>query len=96
MRVLYLSFSLIVYVAQVFYYFMHSFKKDLGEFIKDGTITEVEVGLGPCGELRYPSYPETQGWQYPGTGEFQVNLQAAIRYYTTPVLLMIMSPFAML
>lgn len=93
---MYLSFSPIVYVAQVFYYFMQSFKTELGEFIDDGTITEVEVGLGPCGELRYPSYPETQGWKYPGTGEFQVNLQAAIRYYTTSVLFMIMTPFAML
>lgn len=75
---------------------MQSFKTELGEFIDDGTITEVEVGLGPCGELRYPSYPETQGWKYPGTGEFQVNLQTAIPYYTTSVLFMIMSPFAML
>lgn len=43
------------------------------EFLEDGTITEIEVGMGPCGELRYPSYPETQGWKYPGTGEFQVQ-----------------------
>lgn len=43
------------------------------EFFDDGTITEIEVGLGPCGELRYPSYPETQGWVFPGIGEFQVG-----------------------
>ena len=30
------------------------------------------MGLGPCGELRYPSYPETDGtWKFPGIGEFQ-------------------------
>jgi len=28
--------------------------------------------MGPCGELRYPSYPETNGtWRFPGIGEFQ-------------------------
>jgi beta-amylase len=26
-----------------------------------GTIAEVQVGLGPCGELRYPSYPMSLG-----------------------------------
>ncbi|WOH05709.1 hypothetical protein DCAR_0625129 [Daucus carota subsp. sativus] len=31
----------------------------------------IEVGLGPAGELRYPSYPENQGWVFPGIGEFQ-------------------------
>uniref|UniRef100_A0A7I4FDT5 Beta-amylase n=1 Tax=Physcomitrium patens TaxID=3218 RepID=A0A7I4FDT5_PHYPA len=56
---------------EVYYDFMESFRKDMQEFLEDGTITEIEVGMGPCGELRYPSYPETQGWKYPGTGEFQ-------------------------
>ncbi|KAI3787522.1 hypothetical protein L1987_42053 [Smallanthus sonchifolius] len=28
--------------------------------------------MGPCGELRYPSYPESNGtWRFPGIGEFQ-------------------------
>jgi len=28
--------------------------------------------MGPCGELRYPSYPEANGtWRFPGIGEFQ-------------------------
>ncbi|CAA3014640.1 beta-amylase 3, chloroplastic [Olea europaea subsp. europaea] len=35
-------------------------------------IQEIQVGLGPCGELRYPSYPESNGtWRFPGIGEFQ-------------------------
>jgi beta-amylase len=41
------------------------------------TIRDICVGCGPCGELRYPSYPENrQGevtdsqWQFPGIGEF--------------------------
>ena len=33
---------------------------------------EIQVGMGPCGELRYPSYPESNGtWNFPGIGEFQ-------------------------
>ncbi|KAG1661170.1 hypothetical protein FOA52_002622 [Chlamydomonas sp. UWO 241] len=38
-----------------------------------GTIlTEITVGLGPAGELRYPAYPEGDGrWRFPGVGEFQ-------------------------
>lgn len=27
---------------------------------------EVVVGCGPCGELRYPSYVEANGWRFPG------------------------------
>lgn len=34
-------------------------------------IREIVLGAGPCGELRYPSYPETNGWRFPGIGEFQ-------------------------
>lgn len=34
------------------------------------TVTELQVGLGPCGELRYPSYTMSR-WEFPGIGEFQ-------------------------
>lgn len=35
-------------------------------------MTEITVGMGPAGELRYPSYPEGDGrWRFPGVGEFQ-------------------------
>lgn len=35
-------------------------------------VQEVQVGMGPAGELRYPSYPESNGtWRFPGVGEFQ-------------------------
>ncbi|KAI8474102.1 MAG: glycoside hydrolase superfamily [Monoraphidium minutum] len=50
--------------------FMHAFADafaaDLG-----GLVEEVVVGMGPCGELRYPAYPEACGWRFPGVGEFQ-------------------------
>ncbi|KAH8948977.1 hypothetical protein BDL97_10G006000 [Sphagnum fallax] len=56
---------------QVYYEYMLSFRQQMEGFFADGTITEIEVGLGPCGELRYPSYAQTQGWTFPGIGEFQ-------------------------
>lgn len=46
---------------------------EFDDFFVSGTICEIEVGLGPCGELRYPSYPAKHGWKYPGIGEFQVK-----------------------
>ncbi|KAF3335683.1 beta-amylase 7-like isoform X2 [Carex littledalei] len=45
--------------------------EELDEFFEEGVISEIEVGLGPCGELRYPSYRMEHGWRYPGIGEFQ-------------------------
>ena len=36
------------------------------------SLQEIQVGMGPCGELRYPAYPESNGtWKFPGIGEFQ-------------------------
>ncbi|MCI34525.1 beta-amylase, partial [Trifolium medium] len=43
----------------------------MSEFLKSELIIDIEVGLGPAGELRYPSYPQNQGWVFPGIGEFQ-------------------------
>lgn len=47
--------------------FMHAFRE---AFLDDIglAIHEIAVGGGPCGELRYPSYVETQGWRFPGVG----------------------------
>jgi len=52
---------------------MRSFRVEFDEYFEDGIISEIEIGLGACGELRYPSYPAKHGWKYPGIGEFQVN-----------------------
>lgn len=50
--------------------FMASFKNALGEELGT-TVTDISIGCGPCGELRYPSYPEGSGrWRFPGIGEF--------------------------
>ncbi|EMS52057.1 Beta-amylase 3, chloroplastic [Triticum urartu] len=70
--------------VQVYSDYMRSFRDRFAGYL--GTvIAEVQVGLGPCGELRYPSYPEANGtWSFPGIGEFQcydkymrASLQAA-------------------
>jgi beta-amylase len=49
--------------------FTKAFRGDIGE---NATVVTVEVGLGPAGELRYPSYQlQSNLWSFPGVGEFQ-------------------------
>ncbi|KAK2372389.1 Beta-amylase 3, chloroplastic, variant 2 [Trifolium repens] len=56
---------------QVYADYMRSFRDRFTDYLGN-VIIEIQVGLGPCGELRYPSYPETDGtWKFPGIGEFQ-------------------------
>ena len=50
--------------------FMINFRNHFHDYIKSNTITKIEVGLGPCGELRYPSYVLSR-WEYPASGSFQ-------------------------
>nr|XP_025696175.1 beta-amylase 7 isoform X3 [Arachis hypogaea] len=57
---------------EVYFDFMRSFRVEFDEYFEDSFISMIEVGLGPCGELRYPSCPVKHGWRYPGVGEFQV------------------------
>ncbi|XP_072957179.1 beta-amylase 1, chloroplastic [Typha angustifolia] len=64
--------------------FMRAFRDHFAPFL-GSTIVEIQVGMGPAGELRYPSYPELNGtWKFPGIGAFQCydkymlsNLRAA-------------------
>ena len=64
--------------------FMASFKKAVVDVNLMETLSEVSVGCGPCGELRYPAYPENKispgssQWQFPGIGEFQCYDQRAL------------------
>jgi len=53
--------------------FMREFKRVFEHFLtgRAPTISQVIIGTGPCGELRYPSYRTGNGWFFPGTGEFQ-------------------------
>ncbi|GJN09124.1 hypothetical protein PR202_ga27102 [Eleusine coracana subsp. coracana] len=51
--------------------FMRAFRDHFATYMGN-TIVEIQVGMGPAGELRYPSYPESNGtWAFPGIGEFQ-------------------------
>ncbi|KAK8898208.1 beta-amylase [Tritrichomonas musculus] len=50
--------------------FMINFNQHFKKYIKCKTISKIEVGLGPCGELRYPSYLLSR-WEYPASGSFQ-------------------------
>ncbi|CAI9771600.1 unnamed protein product [Fraxinus pennsylvanica] len=51
--------------------YMKSFRERFKNYMGK-VIVEIQVGMGPCGELRYPSYPESNGtWRFPGIGEFQ-------------------------
>lgn len=59
---------------QVYFDYMRSFRVEFNDLFESGTICEIEVGLGACGELRYPSYYAKHGWEYPGIGEFQVKI----------------------
>ncbi|PWA96949.1 Glycoside hydrolase, catalytic domain-containing protein [Artemisia annua] len=56
---------------QVYSDYMRSFQQKFKDYL-GSVIVEIQVGMGPCGELRYPSYPESNGtWRFPGIGEFQ-------------------------
>ncbi|XP_074382196.1 beta-amylase 7-like isoform X2 [Apium graveolens] len=57
--------------VEVYFDCMRSFRTEFDVFFEDGSISLIEIGLGPCGELRYPSNPVKHGWRYPGVGEFQ-------------------------
>ncbi|XP_058077990.1 inactive beta-amylase 9-like [Magnolia sinica] len=56
--------------VRVFEEFCESFKSSFSAFM-GSTITDITVGLGPDGELRYPSFQQATGHQSMGVGEFQ-------------------------
>mmetsp|Transcript_12859 Transcript_12859/g.31792 ORF Transcript_12859/g.31792 Transcript_12859/m.31792 type:complete len:433 (+) Transcript_12859:750-2048(+) len=55
---------------------MHAFAAAMKPYA-GATLDEVQVGLGPAGELRYSAYPLAR-WQYCGVGEFQSYDQYAM------------------
>ena len=53
--------------------FVAAFLDEFADMMGD-VISEVTVGMGPAGELRYPAYPEGDGrWRFPGVGQFQCH-----------------------
>jgi Glycosyl hydrolase family 14 len=58
--------------SEAYQQFMGAFLEAMGEDLVGSTVVELQVGCGPCGELRYPSYPLANGmWAFPGMGELQ-------------------------
>ena len=48
---------------QLYSDYMQSFrKKNMSDFLDVGFKTDIEVGVGPAGELRYPPFLQKQGW----------------------------------
>lgn len=46
------------------------------------------MGMGPAGELRYPSYPEQNGtWKFPGIGAFQCYDKVFANFFFSCVVL---------
>ena len=44
------------------------------------TVIEICLGLGPCGELRYPAYQEAPDkWSYMGRGDMSVQSGAPVK-----------------
>lgn len=48
-------------------------------FCQEGIISEIQVGLGPCGELCYLSHPKFHGWEFTDIGEFQCYDQYLVK-----------------
>jgi len=74
---------------QIYADYMQSFADNFKQFMPQ-TINQVQVGMGPAGELRYPAY-QTNKWTYCGIGEFQcydtfmlANLSAAAQQRGEP------------
>ncbi|KAL0227723.1 hypothetical protein RCL1_003866 [Eukaryota sp. TZLM3-RCL] len=55
--------------VQIYADWIDAFTTSIKPFLLS-TVTEYQVGLGPCGELRYPSY-QLDRWQFCGVGAFQ-------------------------
>ncbi|MGE7760250.1 family 14 glycosylhydrolase [Peribacillus sp. NPDC097895] len=46
---------------------------------KKDLIVKIYLSAGPAGELRYPSYQNADGWEYPERGQLQVYTEGAKR-----------------
>ncbi|KAL7717720.1 Beta-amylase [Entamoeba marina] len=62
--------------------YMKAFADTFSRYINDGTLNEIQVGMGPCGETRYPSYPGAK-FLYCGIGEFESNDKYSLQQLQT-------------
>jgi hypothetical protein len=55
---------------QMYADYMRNFSSTFQQYMGN-TITEIQVGLGPAGEMRYPAY-QSKYWTFPGVGEYVI------------------------
>eukprot|EP01119_Soliformovum_irregulare_P005454 TRINITY_DN17216_c0_g1_i1.p1 TRINITY_DN17216_c0_g1~~TRINITY_DN17216_c0_g1_i1.p1 ORF type:complete len:453 (-),score=103.49 TRINITY_DN17216_c0_g1_i1:49-1221(-) len=59
--------------VQIYSDYMSAFASNFSSYFGN-TIDQIQVGLGPAGEMRYPSYQSQDNrWTYCGVGEFQCS-----------------------
>lgn len=61
--------------------FYTSFREHFAAYAARGSFSEIHISLGPTGELRYPSYNKSDGWQFPQPGHFQAYSQPAVESF---------------
>jgi hypothetical protein len=66
-------------VLDEFREFMQAFATHFAAIAAD--FVEINVSLGPTGELRYPAYNGADGWKYPDRGNFQAYSRLAQRNF---------------
>lgn len=66
-------------VLEQFREFMQAFATHFAPIAAD--FVEINVSLGPTGELRYPAYNKSDGWNYPDRGNFQAYSRLAQRHF---------------
>lgn len=59
--------------------FMEAFAnhEEFKRLAEEGVIKEINVSMGPTGELRYPAYNGADGWEFPHRGLFQAYSRPA-------------------
>lgn len=56
--------------VEMYYDFINAMLSQLSSYVNSKVLTEVQVGMGPAGELRYPAY-QSDKWSFPHVGGFQ-------------------------
>lgn len=61
--------------------FLEAFEQHFAPLAAD--VSEINISLGPTGELRYPAYNGSDGWHYPDRGNFQAYSDLAQAHFRT-------------
>lgn len=61
--------------------FLDEFLEHFRPLLLAGQFPEINISLGPTGELRYPSYSAAEGWRFPHRGYYQCYSESARRSF---------------